>query len=139
MESFEQDEGRTLDIIMTELREKHNVDVFDKRNALYRSVDRLEGRPNAIPDTLWYDALLLGLRLVTTYKGFSICADHGDFDSRYPAEKLEPVLETLETLIRKASGILFSRTKHSVEVREVIDEIVEEPFDGSSTTIESRT
>jgi len=137
-EPFDRDDRRILDIIRTELCKKENADVFDKRNVFYRHVDRLEGRPNAIPDTLWYDTLLLGLRLVTSHKSLGICADHGDFDSRYPAEKLEQVLEALDGLVRKVNGILFSRSKHSVEVRGVIDEVVAEPFNGPATASESR-
>lgn len=129
----DQESAQALDLMLEELGGKEYADVFDKRNVFYRSVDRLEGRPNAIPNSLWYNTLLLGLRLTTARKGVSFCEDHGDFDSRYSAGRLELVLETLEGLVRKVGAILFSRSKHSVEVRQIVDEVMVEPIKGTAT------
>jgi hypothetical protein len=128
----DQESAQALDLMLAELGSEEYADVFDKRNIFYRSVDRLEDRPNAIPNSLWNNTLLLGLRLTTTRKGVSFCDDHGDFDSRYSAGSLELVLETLEGIVRKVGATLFSRSKHSVEVRQVVDEIMLEPIKGTA-------
>jgi len=122
---------RAFENIAAELRAKENANIFARRNIFHHSEDRRDDRPNAIPETLWGDALVMGLRLCTGAEGFSYCEDHGDFDLRYPAEKLEPILESLDTIIRKADSIMFSRSRHSLEVREVLDEVMLEPLKAS--------
>src|SRR5258706_3738595 len=81
-------------------------DAFGKTH-LFAHPERHEGAAAALPDDLWVEALLIGLRAVTNFRGFSICRGAGDFDPGHPEVKAEFLLQLVESLVRRVDAALF--------------------------------
>jgi hypothetical protein len=113
-----------LGLILELINSESFAEIFNKQNIFYNSFDRVQERLNAIPDQLWYDILIFGLRFITNIEGFSLCKNHGDFDYSFPAGRLEPVIEDLERLIKKLDSILFNTYSSNQEARQVIEQVL---------------
>lgn len=126
---LEFDEGQESDFweALIEGHVRHDVaKIFGREQIFYSADDRYEDRPNAIPEKLWNEALALGMQMITTLDGFSICANHGDFDHQYAAGKMEPVLRRSQEILRKMDTALFSMSKRNAEIRAAIDSVMNE-------------
>jgi len=97
---------------------------FSKAQVFWAEEDRIAGRPNAIPDPLWAQAVLLALRLATRSAGFSAAASAADFDPLFREEKLERLLPELQSLAGELQAILFDRQTLHLEVQQVLAEIL---------------
>ncbi len=100
--------------------------VFAREQVFWGRDDRRDGRPNAIPDTLWSRTLLLALRLVTRVPGFSIAAGPSDFDPLFREEKLERILPEVVSILSELQALLFDRQAVHLEIQQVLAEIVED-------------
>jgi hypothetical protein len=80
----------------------------------------------ALPEALWLDALLVGLRAVTWLRGFGICHDAADFDPQHPEVKTEFLLELVESLLRRVDAALFGLPGRGAEVRAALARIARE-------------
>src|SRR5262249_46446391 len=63
-------------------------DAFAKLH-LFAHPEHHQAASAAVPDDLWRDTLVTGLRAVTTLRGFSICRSAADFDPAHPEVKVE--------------------------------------------------
>ncbi len=77
-----------------------------------------------LPDELWHDALLLGLRLATTIPGFSWCEDRSDFPSENPGSLLARLTADVGELERKAHVLLFGTVGMEDELSDVVDRLL---------------
>jgi hypothetical protein len=100
-------------------------EAFSKRH-LFDGPEAHEVAAAAVPDPLWLDALLTGLRAVTWLRGFGICQDAADFDPHHPEVKTEFVLELVESLLRRVDAALFGLPGRGVEVRAALARIARE-------------
>ena len=99
--------------------------VFSKTQIFWSHADRRDGRPNAVPETLWERAVLLALRLVTRVAGFSVAASPADFDPLFREEKLERIVPEVVSLLAELQSLLFERQSVHLEIQQVLAEIRE--------------
>lgn len=100
-----------------------------KENLFHRAIDRTPGRPNAVPDDLWTQVLLLALRLASRGPHFGLTQEPGGtiaWNEAHPASHLDEVLAEGEDVLRQLSAILFQRQLVHAEIREVIAELLRE-------------
>lgn len=106
---------------------RHKVaDIFNRMQVFYNEDDRVPERPNAIPTTIWNEALVLGLQMVTSIEGFSVCSNHGDYDPRYPAGKMEPVIRRSVEILRKIDTALLAMSRYNAEIRAALESVITE-------------
>lgn len=74
-----------------------------------------------LPDDLWYDALILGLRLVSWIPNFSICTGAGDYDNKAPYKVMEQVVQAAERLTHRIRIELFGCRQRNREILEACD------------------
>jgi hypothetical protein len=113
------------DALVAEAVDALSAGAFAKRHA-FAEPETHEAAAGAIPDALWVDALVIGLRAVTWLRGFGICRDAADFDPQHPEVKTEYLLELVESLIRRVDGVLFGLPGRDSEVRAALDRIARE-------------
>jgi len=89
---------------------------FGSSAILFAQGDRAVG--GSLPDYLWYDALLLGFRLVTNLADFSLCRDHGDYDPADPAGRLRQLAYAVDDLEQRIRAELFGAPGRDRELRE---------------------
>jgi hypothetical protein len=94
--------------------------LFSKGSLLYRREERGRG-PESIPDEIWYDALLLGLRLLVWTPGFGFCENHGDYDIEHPEATMETVIGEAELLGDRIKTELFGSRRRNREILEACD------------------
>jgi hypothetical protein len=97
-----------------------------RANVFHAAVERVPGRPNAIPEPLWSRAISLALRLVSRVPGYSFAVDHADFDPTYPGLRLERVLQEAEALETELRSTLFAHQSINLEVQQVLAELAAE-------------
>lgn len=101
-------------------------DRLGKHQLFARREDRLTGRPNAVPDELWTEALLLALRLLTRDPVFGLPGP-GDIEAPLATPgALEEVRAQTAELFRRATGLLFRRQSVHVEVQAALAELLAE-------------
>ncbi len=98
------------------------TDAFAK-NHLFADPEAHDAAAGALPDALWIDALLIGLRAVTWLRGFGICRDAADFDPQHPEVKTEYLLELVEALLRRVDAALLGLPGRDAEVRAALARI----------------
>jgi hypothetical protein len=98
------------------------TDAFAKSH-LFADPDSHSTAAGALPDALWIDALLIGLRAVTWLRGFGICRDAADFDPQHPEVKTEYLLELVGSLVRRVDAALFGLPGRDAEVRAALARI----------------
>jgi hypothetical protein len=80
------------------------------------------GKPaESIPDEIWYDALLFGLRLLAWTPGFGFCENHGDYDIERPDDLMEKVTGEAERLGERIKVELFGSRQRNREILEACD------------------
>ncbi len=130
---IECDEGQDAyfwDALLRGHREPAVAELFERRNIFFHEHQRVKERPNAVPKNLWSEALAIGLRLVTQFENFSFCANHGDYDPAYPAQKVETLARRVEELQRKIDTALFALTARNAEVRQALEKVTQESLVG---------
>jgi hypothetical protein len=100
-------------------------DAFAKTH-LFADPEAHEAAAGALPDALWIDALLIGMRAVTWLRGFGICRDAADFDPQHPEVKTEYLLELVESLLRRIDAALLGLPGRDAEVRAALARIARE-------------
>lgn len=99
-------------------------DRLAKSQIFARREDRFAGRPNAIPDELWTEALLLALRLLTRDPVFGLPAP-GDVEAPLVTPNaLEEARAQAAELFRRATGLLFRRQSVHVEIQAALAELL---------------
>jgi len=119
---------RDKDILIRRLRTRLIEErVFPKETVLFRGEDRggAEGC-SFIPDDIWYEIILTGLRLITWIPGFSFCRSHGDFDIENPQYSMDKVMRPVQDLRRRIRIELFGSRQRNREVLEVCDMVRKE-------------
>ncbi|MBI3596647.1 MAG: hypothetical protein HY203_05790 [Nitrospirae bacterium] len=99
--------------------------LFSKDSILYRREER-EAGCEAIPDHIWYDALVLAFRLVTWIPGFSFCKNHGDYEIGNPHLPMEMVTGVVERLGDRIKIELFGSRQRNREILEACDLVRED-------------
>jgi hypothetical protein len=89
-----------------------------KSNLFYRQVDRVPGRPNALPEALWRGVLMAAFRLLEMGLNPNPGATAID-----PA-RLDAVIAECEGLLRQLHSVLFRRQGLNLEVQALIEELV---------------
>jgi len=108
-------------------KHRYNLsEIFNRKQVFYSGDDREAGRPNAIPTAIWSEAMVLGLQMITLFEGFSICSNHGDFDPRYPAGKMEPLVQRVEAILQKIDTALLSTSRRNAEIRAALEVVLSE-------------
>lgn len=74
----------------------------------------------AVPAELWLGVLLVGMRAVTTIRGFSVCRGLGDFDPAHPEVKVEYLLQLVLAMLRRIDAALFGLPGRTRELRAAI-------------------
>jgi len=92
--------------------------VLAKSNLFYRQVDRVPGRPHALPEALWRGTLMAAFRLLEMGLNPSPGASAID-----PA-RLDAVIAECEGLLRQLHSVLFRRQGLNLEVQALIEELV---------------
>jgi ribosomal protein L34E len=87
------------------------------RTALFARPAEHAAAAAAIPEDLWTEVLVVGLRAVTAVPGFSICRSAADFDPGRPEVKAEFLLQLTETLLRRVDAALFGLPGRAREMR----------------------
>lgn len=129
LSTLEWEEGQEhefLGALLEGQRRQNLAEVFDRSQIFFDANDRYKDRPSAIPKSLWAEAILAGLRLVSHREGFSICLNHGDYDPRYPASKLEEAAREFEEILRKIDAELLGLSRRNAEVRAALDAVFAE-------------
>ena len=101
------------------------ADGFAKTH-LFADPEAHDAAAGALPDALWSDALLIGMRAVTWLRGFGICRDAADFDPQHPEVKTEYLLELVESLLRRVDAALLGLPGRDAEVRAALARIARE-------------
>jgi hypothetical protein len=117
--------GEGAEALIAAAVEELAADAFAKRH-LFDDPEAHEAAAAAVPDSLWLDALLIGLRAVTWLRGFGICHDAADFDPQHPEVKTEFLLELVESLLRRVDAALFGLPGRGAEVRAALARIARE-------------
>jgi hypothetical protein len=99
---------------------------LDKDQIFARREDRSAGRPNAIPDDLWTDALLLALRLVTRDPVFALPPAEDAAAPLLVPGALDEARAQAAELYRRATALLFRRQSVHVEIQAAIAELLAE-------------
>lgn len=118
--------GSAMDLGAVTDRDPKSAAAFQKANVFYQELDRADNRPNAIPDSLWSRAILLGLRLSTRVEGFSLCANPSDYDGVHPTAKLEAASQEVDLLASELRALLFQRQGVHLEIQQVLSELLSE-------------
>jgi hypothetical protein len=95
--------------------------VWTRRNLLYRRDHRNATRLDAFPAALWQEIMTFGLRLTTSLRGFSFCADRTCAAPRSAAGLLLPLVE-LRGLIALLDDQIFGRAAPGAAVRAAFQE-----------------
>jgi hypothetical protein len=119
-------EGYLWDSLLAGHRNPEIRELFDKRQIFFHEHQRVKERPNAIPRDLWHAALGLGLQLATQFEGFSLCANHGDYDEGSPGSRMETLVRRVEELARRIDAALLGLTARNAEVRQALDKVMQE-------------
>jgi hypothetical protein len=98
---------------------------FAKRHLFARPAEHLAAAA-AVPDGVWLQALLIGLRAVTTLTGFSVCRGWSDFDPAHREVKAEFLLGLVEGCLRQVDAELFGLPGRRREIRDAIDAVLGE-------------
>ena len=98
---------------------------FAKRQ-LFHEPERHARAADAIPDGLWLDTLLVGLRAVTTIPGFSICRSYSDFDPAHREVNAEFLLGLVDSLVREVDASLFGLPGRRREIHDAIARVTRE-------------
>ncbi len=122
--------GRSLgddpgDALLAEAVDALATDAFAKGH-LFADPEAHAAAASVLPDALWHDALLVGLRGVTWLRGFGICRDAADFDPQHPEVKTEYLLELVESLLRRIDAALLGLPGRDAEVRAALARIARE-------------
>jgi hypothetical protein len=72
------------------------------------------------------DALLVGLRAVTTLRGLSVCRGPADFDPGHPEVKVEFLLQLVDGVIRRVDAALFGLPGRAREIRAAVARVARE-------------
>jgi hypothetical protein len=97
--------------------------LFASDAVLYRKEDRTVESRRVVPCYLWYDALLLGFRMVSGVPEFSLCRDHGDYDRQAPHALLERVVDAAEDIDARIRLELFGSPRRNREILEACDTV----------------
>jgi hypothetical protein len=93
-------------------------EAFAKHHLFARPSDH-EAAAASLPDALWLETLLVGLRAVTMLRGFSICRGRADFDPDHPEVKVEFLGQLVSGLLRRVDAELFGLPGRAREVAAV--------------------
>jgi hypothetical protein len=91
-------------------------DTWGPDAVLFDSVDRSEGRPNAIPNDLWSEVLALALRMVAPSSG--MVADDETGTAVFGEVEAE-----VAGFVRRLRALLFDRQSLNLEIQTVISEL----------------
>ncbi|MGV8042019.1 MAG: hypothetical protein AB2L07_18810 [Thermoanaerobaculaceae bacterium] len=92
--------------------------VLAKSNLFYRQVDRVPGRPHAVPDALWRGMLVMAFRLI------EMGINPGAQTAAVEPGRLDAVTAEGEALRRQLHAVLFRRQGLNLEVQALIEELV---------------
>jgi hypothetical protein len=92
-------------------------ETLTKEQLFFRELDRQADRPNAVPDSLWQDAVRLALSVATAEDAT---------DDVSPTAYLDTVRARLQHLEQLLRSILFDRQPAHLQVRSVIAELLAE-------------
>jgi hypothetical protein len=92
-------------------------DTWGPDAVLFDSVDRSEGRPNAIPKDLWIEVLALALRMVAPSSG--MVADDESGTAVFGRVEAE-----VAGILRRLRALLFDRQSLNLEIQAVISELL---------------
>ncbi len=97
---------------------------FNRYSVLQTREKRASNR-NSIPEDVWEELLVLAFKMTTSYPGFSVCADNGDFEPESPGKATQRVLNQINNTVDRLWSELFGSQKLNREVLEVLDAILE--------------
>lgn len=80
----------------------------------------------SIPESVWYDALICGLRLVSGIRGFSFCDHMGTTDNKPVPEALQRATRAAEHLAEQARIELFDAAARHRDLMRVCDRALAE-------------
>ncbi len=103
-------------------RLKDEGTVFSKSAIMYQRDDQ-HMAPSLLSDNLWYDALILVLKLVSWIPGFSICRSYGIYDSHRVDAHAEQVLLLAEHLGDQIKTELFGSRQRNREILRACDRV----------------
>lgn len=92
--------------------------VLAKSNLFYRQMDRVPGRPHALPEAAWRGALIMAFRLL------EMGLNPGTGASAIDPSRLDAVIAECEGLVRQLHTVLFRRQGLNLEVQALIEELV---------------
>lgn len=92
--------------------------VLARSNLFYRQVDRVPGRPNALPESLWRGALIMAFRLL------EMGLNPGTGTAAIDPARLDAVIAECEGLVRQLHSVLFRRQCLNLEVQALIEELI---------------
>ncbi len=95
------------------------------RYSVLHSRDKRAANRNSIPEDVWEELLVLGFRMASFFKRFSICEDNGDFDPADPGAKVKLVRERIDATVDRLWSELFGSQKMNREILEVLDAALE--------------
>ncbi len=81
---------------------------------------------SAIPEILWFEALLIAFRLSSHLPVFSFCRDHGDFSEDRPEEKLDHLVHALDALRAKIHTELFATHQANDQITRILKKVAAE-------------
>lgn len=110
------EEGRRFALRRLRLCLPMEGDVFSKKAILYRTQDRENGC-EAVRETLWAEALLIGFRLIQ---------EGGKFSREPVADAIDPLLSEAQRLEQRIRLELFGSRERNREILEVCDRIRKE-------------
>lgn len=88
-----------------------------KANLFFRQVDRVPGRPHAVPEALWRGVLLMAFRLVEM--GLGPCFQQAAVEPG----RLDAVAAEGHGLLRQLQAVLFRRQALNLEIQALIEEL----------------
>jgi hypothetical protein len=115
--------GRAVLVARLRRRLEDEDSLFASDAVLYRKEDRTVESRRVVPYYLWYDALLLGFRMVSGVAEFSVCRDHGDYDRQVPHAPLERVVDAAEDIDARIRLELFGSPRRNREILEACDAV----------------
>jgi hypothetical protein len=80
----------------------------------------------SIPESVWYDALICGLRLVSGIRGFSFCGSVGSMDHKLLPEALQGAMCAAEYVAEQARVELFDAAARHRDLMRVCDRALAE-------------
>ena len=107
------------DWAVNRLRQAEADGVLARRQVFHEPAAHAE-EGDQVPESFWYEALLLGLRALTQIPEFGFCRGHDDFDPQHPEGPVDHLRAELQVLAHNIDAELLGMRGKQEEIAEAV-------------------